>query len=142
MLGRGFRARRLHRREDKHERQNYWDLATIRTMTCPFVVRVLSGAEFAAVGAGARTTGGIQHPARKHAREADCLTFVKHSTQMVGCINIGRAQMRGTTTMRKIIGPVLIVLTLAGCAVGGDLPGDSAWSRDYFKVTDKKQSPG
>jgi hypothetical protein len=43
--------------------------------------------------------------------------------------------------MRKIIGPALIVLFLAGCA-GGDLPGDSAWSRDYFKVTDKKQSAG
>ncbi|MFZ0854555.1 MAG: hypothetical protein WAO08_35815 [Hyphomicrobiaceae bacterium] len=44
--------------------------------------------------------------------------------------------------MGKIIGAALIVLTLAGCAVGGDLPGDSAWSRDYFKITDKKQSPG
>ena len=44
--------------------------------------------------------------------------------------------------MRKIIGAALIVLTLAGCAVGGgDLPGDSAWARDYFKVADKKQSP-
>jgi hypothetical protein len=43
--------------------------------------------------------------------------------------------------MRKIIGPVLIVLTLAGCAVGGELPGDSTWARDYFKVADKKQSP-
>jgi hypothetical protein len=41
--------------------------------------------------------------------------------------------------MRKLIGPALILLSLAGCA-GGDLPGDSAWSRDYFKVTDKKQS--
>jgi hypothetical protein len=45
--------------------------------------------------------------------------------------------------MTKIIGPALIVLFLAGCAMGaGDLPGDSAWSRDYFKITDKKQSPG
>ena len=31
-----------------------------RTMTCPFVVRVLSGAGFAVVGR--RTTGGIQGP--------------------------------------------------------------------------------
>jgi Prokaryotic membrane lipoprotein lipid attachment site len=45
-------------------------------------------------------------------------------------------------TMRKIIGPALIALLLAGCAVDGDLPGESGWSRDYFKVTDKKQSPG
>jgi hypothetical protein len=43
--------------------------------------------------------------------------------------------------MRKIIGFALIVLSLAGCA-GGDLPGETGWSRDYFKVTDKKQSPG
>jgi hypothetical protein len=43
--------------------------------------------------------------------------------------------------MRKFIGLALIVLTLAGCAVGGELPGDSAWARDYFKVADKKQSP-
>jgi hypothetical protein len=44
-------------------------------------------------------------------------------------------------TVRKIIGPALIVLSLAGCAAGGDLPGDSAWSRDYFKVAGK-QAPG
>jgi len=44
-------------------------------------------------------------------------------------------------TMRKIIGPVLIVLFLAECVVGGDLPGDSAWSRDYLKVSGK-QAPG
>jgi hypothetical protein len=43
--------------------------------------------------------------------------------------------------MRKIIGAALIALCLAGCA-GGELPGDSAWSRDYFKVTDKNQSAG
>jgi hypothetical protein len=84
---------------------------------------------------------GAFSPARKHARKADCLVFVKHSTQMVGCINIGRAQLWGTTTMRKFIGLALIVLTLAGCAVGGELPGDSAWARDYFKIADKKQSP-
>jgi hypothetical protein len=44
-------------------------------------------------------------------------------------------------TMKKIIGPALIVLSLAGCAMGGDLPGDSAWSRDYLKVSGK-QAPG
>ena len=48
---------------------------------------------------------------------------------------------RGLMTMRKIIGPALIVLFLAGCAMGGDLPGDSAWSRDYLK-TSGKQAPG
>ena len=51
---------------------------------------------------------------------------------------VGRAHRGGLTSMRKIIGPALIVLTLAGCAVGGDLPGDSAWSRDYFKVAGKQ----
>jgi hypothetical protein len=73
--------------------------------------------------------------------ERRLLVCVKHSTQMFGCINIGRAQMRGLMTVRKIIGPALIVLSLAGCAAGGDLPGDSAWSRDYFKVAGK-QAPG
>jgi len=43
--------------------------------------------------------------------------------------------------MKKIIGLALIVLSLAGCAMGGDLPGDSAWSRDYLKVSGK-QAPG
>ena len=43
--------------------------------------------------------------------------------------------------MRKIIGAALIVLSLAGCSPG-NLLGDSAWSRDYFNVTDKKHSPG
>ena len=67
---------------------------------------------------------------------------VKHSTQMFGCIYVGRAQTGGLMTMRKIIGPALIVLTLAGCAMGGgDLPGDSTWSRDYLKVSGK-QAPG
>src|SRR5262245_29876812 len=28
-------------------------------------------------------------------RSSDCLVCVKHSTQIVGCINFGRAQMRG-----------------------------------------------
>ena len=28
-------------------------------------------------------------------RSSDCLACVKHSTQIVGCINFGRAQMRG-----------------------------------------------
>jgi outer membrane lipoprotein SlyB len=44
-------------------------------------------------------------------------------------------------TMRKIIGAALIVLSLAGCAMNGDLPGDSAWSRDYLKASGK-QAPG
>ena len=65
----------------------------------------------------------------------------KHSTQMFGYIYVGRAKSGGLITMRKIIGPALIVLTLAGCAVGGDLPGDSTWSRDYLKVSGK-QAPG
>jgi hypothetical protein len=43
--------------------------------------------------------------------------------------------------MRKMIGAALIVLFLAGCS-GAELPGDSAWSRDYWKITDKKQSAG
>ena len=43
--------------------------------------------------------------------------------------------------MRKIIGAALIVLSLAGCW-GGNFPGDTAGSRDYFNVTDKKESPG
>src|SRR5215510_9174796 len=52
------------------------------------------------------------------------------------------AQIReALATMRKIIGTTLIVLSLAGCA-GGELPGDSAWSRDYWKIIDKKQSAG
>jgi hypothetical protein len=61
---------------------------------------------------------------------------------MLGRINIGRGSHEGLATMRKIIGSALIVLSLAGCAMNGDLPGESGWSRDYFKVTDKKQSPG
>jgi hypothetical protein len=43
--------------------------------------------------------------------------------------------------MRKIIGSALIVFFLAGCALDGDVPGQSGWSRDYFKVAGK-QAPG
>jgi hypothetical protein len=45
---------------------------------------------------------------------------VKHSTQMLACINIGRAQMRGTYDHEKDYRPALIVLSLAGCAMNGD----------------------
>ena len=57
----------------------------------------------------------IVHPPPKTCR-------VKHSTQMFGYSNVA-GSIRGTYTMRKIIGPAVIVLTLAGCAMGGDLPG-------------------
>jgi hypothetical protein len=44
-------------------------------------------------------------------------------------------------TMRKIIGAALIVFSLSGCA-GATLPGDSDWSREYWRISDKKQSSG
>ena len=44
--------------------------------------------------------------------------------------------------MGKIIGAALIVLTLAGCAVGGDLPGDSAWSARLFQSHRQKAESG
>jgi hypothetical protein len=51
-------------------------------------------------------------------------------------------QTRGRTmTMRKIIGAALIVFSLSGCA-GATLPGDSDWSREYWRISDKKQSAG
>lgn len=41
--------------------------------------------------------------------------------------------------MTKMIDAALIVLFIAGCS-GAELPGDSAWSRDYWKITDKKSA--
>ena len=80
----------------------------------------------------------VEHSAHGRTQVSDCPVSVKHSTQMLGRINIARGSHEGLTTMRKIIGAALIVLSLAGCSPG-NLLGDSDWSRGYFKVADKEQ---
>ena len=43
--------------------------------------------------------------------------------------------------MTKMIGAALIVLSLAGCA-GENLIGESAWSKNYWKIEDKNPKNG
>ena len=45
--------------------------------------------------------------------------------------------------MARIIGAALIMLALAGCAGGSEnLLGESAWSKNYWKIEDAKPKGG
>jgi hypothetical protein len=44
--------------------------------------------------------------------------------------------------MTRIIGAALIALALAGCAGGENLIGETAWSKNYWKIEDAKPKGG